>query len=219
MKKFTKKAFTLVEMLIVVVIIGILAATLVPKITSAQAKARDTGRIADLTQLGTALTALNAEEGEYPNAESESILNTNGVTWGCVADLATVLWDYMSTVPTDVQVQRVTYWTVIGTGCENWSYGYTATKYRNSANAGAIVFANTEVFGKAFNYLLTWANSTTQLLYVPSNDDNEYCWASWDLAGCATWEDIDLKYFKIILAWTWNGDTDIDRGGYFKPNF
>ena len=39
-----KKAFTLVEMLIVVVIIGILAAALIPRLTGAQSKARDAAR-------------------------------------------------------------------------------------------------------------------------------------------------------------------------------
>jgi type II secretory pathway pseudopilin PulG len=38
-------------MLIVIVIIGILAAALIPRLTGAQAQARDTARLADLNQL------------------------------------------------------------------------------------------------------------------------------------------------------------------------
>jgi prepilin-type N-terminal cleavage/methylation domain-containing protein len=47
----TKRTFTLVEMLIVVVVVGILATTLVPKLADTQSRARDTKRIADIRQI------------------------------------------------------------------------------------------------------------------------------------------------------------------------
>lgn len=66
MKLNMKKAFTLVEMLIVIVIIGILAAALIPRLTGTQARARDTARKADLQQLGTALATWSLDYGTYP---------------------------------------------------------------------------------------------------------------------------------------------------------
>lgn len=53
-------------MLIVIVIIGILAAALLPKFAGAQAKARNTARKADLNQLTTALNAYQVDYGQFP---------------------------------------------------------------------------------------------------------------------------------------------------------
>ena len=46
--KIWKKAFTLIELMIVVVILWVLMSTILPKLTWAQARARDAWRIADL---------------------------------------------------------------------------------------------------------------------------------------------------------------------------
>ncbi|MEI7478183.1 MAG: prepilin-type N-terminal cleavage/methylation domain-containing protein [bacterium] len=60
-----QKSFTLIEMLIVVVIIGILAAALIPRLQSVQARARDTKRKADLHQIATALEIYKEDNGSY----------------------------------------------------------------------------------------------------------------------------------------------------------
>nr|MBR6100573.1 type II secretion system protein [bacterium] len=65
MKNF-KKGFTLVEMLIVVVIIGILSAALLPRLQGAQSAARDSARKSDLSQLGSAILSYYNNRGEYP---------------------------------------------------------------------------------------------------------------------------------------------------------
>lgn len=58
-------------MLIVIVIIGILAAALLPRLTGAQAKARNTARKADLNQLTTALNAYQVDYGKFPSSLEE----------------------------------------------------------------------------------------------------------------------------------------------------
>ncbi len=64
---FRKKvAFTLIEMLIVIVIIGILAAALVPRLADIQWRARDTKRKADLSSMVNALEIYFADYGSYP---------------------------------------------------------------------------------------------------------------------------------------------------------
>lgn len=65
----TKKqtGFTIVELLIVIVVIGILAALVLNSFSGAQQKARITSEINDLKVLQKALMAYNAETGTYPS--------------------------------------------------------------------------------------------------------------------------------------------------------
>lgn len=76
MKLNMKKAFTLVEMLIVIVIIGILAAALIPRLTGVQSRARDVARKADISQLSTALTTYQLDNGTYVITGGASIVGS-----------------------------------------------------------------------------------------------------------------------------------------------
>ena len=58
--------FTLIELMIVIAIIWVLAVTLIPQLTWAQARARDTWRISSLKNISAVLETYYSDESEYP---------------------------------------------------------------------------------------------------------------------------------------------------------
>lgn len=66
LKKAAQKGFTIVELLIVIVVIGILAALVVVTYNGIQQKARDTERKTDVNALHGQLEAYQAQNGKYP---------------------------------------------------------------------------------------------------------------------------------------------------------
>ena len=72
-KQLLARAFTLVEMLLVVTIIGILAALVVPKMVGRSQQARETAVRADLSAIKTALDAYEVDNGNYPKSLMELV--------------------------------------------------------------------------------------------------------------------------------------------------
>ena len=62
---YKNKSFTLIELIIVMIIIGTLSVTLVPRVLSVQSRARDTQRKIDIAQIASALTVYKADYGTY----------------------------------------------------------------------------------------------------------------------------------------------------------
>ena len=79
-------------MLIVIVIIGILAAALIPRLTGIQGRARDTARKADLQQIGTSLATYKLDSNTYP------VFMTAWTTSGQAGILSGVV-SYMTSFP------------------------------------------------------------------------------------------------------------------------
>lgn len=74
--KKLRSGFTIVELLIVIVVIGILAALVVVTYNGIQQKARDTERKTDLGALYSKLEEYQAENAKYP-----TLANLNDSTW------------------------------------------------------------------------------------------------------------------------------------------
>ena len=65
----TQRAFTLIELLLVLVILGILAALVLPKFTGRTEQARVTAAQTQISTFGTALDAFEVDTGSYPRGQ------------------------------------------------------------------------------------------------------------------------------------------------------
>lgn len=65
-----RRGFTLVEMLLVITIIGILAALVIPKMMGRSEQARQTAARADISGIKTALDAYEVDNGFYPKSRN-----------------------------------------------------------------------------------------------------------------------------------------------------
>ncbi|MEI7452084.1 MAG: prepilin-type N-terminal cleavage/methylation domain-containing protein [Candidatus Falkowbacteria bacterium] len=85
-----KKAFTLIELLIVIAIIGLLATLSVIALNNARAKSRDAKRVADVKQMQTALELFFNDAQRYPT--TNEIATSPTIAYGSNV--------YMSIIPT-----------------------------------------------------------------------------------------------------------------------
>ncbi len=91
MTRTKNKGFTLIELLIVIAIIGLLSTLALVSLTSAQQRARDTKRVADVKAMQTAMELYWNENAAYP-----AVIATT--TW---STLESDLTDFLSALPVD----------------------------------------------------------------------------------------------------------------------
>lgn len=106
-----QKAFTLVELLIVIAIIGLLSSIVLFSVSTARIKARDAKRAGDIQQIYTALVSYNVDYGclpvtfgtSCPGATGYSEQNSGGWDYSSQGGFLTFLQTsgYMAKVPVD----------------------------------------------------------------------------------------------------------------------
>lgn len=82
MRKLNSKGFTIIELLVVIVIIGILVALALPQLFAAQARGRDTERKNDLKNIKTQLETYFNDHGEYVTTSGDAsavLANVDGL--------------------------------------------------------------------------------------------------------------------------------------------
>ena len=155
MKKTNNKlGFTLIEIMIVIVIISLLAVTLVPKLTWAQARSRDASRVSSLLSMKAVLTVYYDDYWEFPvNAHDETKNGAAGgaADWdGCLSSDAKwntdTLSDYVEWWKTsfDPQKNALVLWCATA-----GSFWYTALMKNWSDNSAFILSAQTETYQKS----------------------------------------------------------------------
>ncbi len=146
MLKTSKKGFTLIELMVVMAIIGVLAVMLVPQLSGAQERARDSGRIAAIQNITAVLETYFSDEGQYPDATHAAGATANGcfsTEDGTVApDIAALLkW---GSAPLDPQTSNNAW------GCwTDASFWYKALEKGWVNNSWYVINANVEGWKKA----------------------------------------------------------------------
>ncbi len=158
----SSRSFTLIELLIVVAIIGILAALIIVSLNLVLPKARDAQRVAAMNELAKALDTYFINTGSYPNS-SGWCTSAGGQTNGCFQQKLQPLItaNLMSAIPVEPYAAAAQ---CAGCGDQGGEYDYQAPLTGT--------FCGTTITN---GYLLAWTAENVQKFpaYDPSGSPNQ----------------------------------------------
>jgi len=208
MKKNTIKAFTLVEMLIVIVIIGILIASLMPRMQTAQGRARDVARKNDLSQIQTAIITSQSDRKVWPGYWTNKQWSEDASKWIKISDIDELLLEaWMSSVPTDPNADNVNFWLWETTNANaNGEYIYVIAKRNWVPDGWFALMAKTEV-----EWSSNWV--TCQKADGTPNDTATHDLAHWYISNDDDLADVELC--KSVEQGTCSATPDADGKCYY----
>lgn len=129
--------FTIVELLIVIIVIGILAAITITAFNGVQVRARDSGRIAKIESIAKAIELYAVDNGYYPRIQdahmTETTCGSATENWGhCdrAKILADLLQPYLDIEPTSLSAATQ----------GSYYYHYTSQSIDNYQTYGLMVY-------------------------------------------------------------------------------
>lgn len=157
---YRNRGFTLVEIILVILVITILASTLLPKLMGAPARARDAGRINELSSLELALQSYYNDHGSFPASSGGTCLNPSSGVGGALISNGYFL---TSNFPKDPSQQNTT-----GGKCTSSSAGlyyYKSLTHNGISNNAFVLVAGVENPQKAnASTTCVWASNTVSAI-------------------------------------------------------
>ena len=179
---------------------GILVAALMPRMQSAQNRARDVARKNDLSQIQTAIITSQQDKWSWPG------INSGATKWIPTSTIEKDLMHaWMYSVPTDPDYNNINYWLWENYKDKSikWDYLYLVTKRNWVNNGGFVLMAKTEVEWSS-NRVVCKDKEWLQNGYINNNTDLanvklcryltkwDVCSSNWD--ECTYTNQDELRY-------------------------
>ncbi|MBN2449934.1 MAG: DUF1559 domain-containing protein, partial [Lentisphaeria bacterium] len=169
MKRLQRIRFTLIELLVVIAIIAILAAMLLPALSKAREKARQSSCMSNLKQCGLAVFMYTDDNGErYP--QGSGYVSAADIASGSRKEWYTLCRNYVG----DTRVYNcpsVNYTTIRAGGVRSSGLGYGVAFSRNTTISGHMMAAIKEA---------------SRIIYLVDGEDNYMRWLCPNTGGGCT---------------------------------